>query len=68
MMAFEDSVSYKGQNKVDTLTSTIRLEEGKGRLVVTRNSLKNLILGVLPDGSIGFIIVKDGIDAENVFS
>lgn len=33
-MAFESSVSYSGQNIISTLGGVIRIEEGRGRMVI----------------------------------
>ena len=34
-MAIQEEVSYTGQNNLGTLNSTVRIEEGKGRIVIS---------------------------------
>lgn len=67
-MALDKTVSYTGQNQVDTLSSRLRIEEGKGYLVIYDGTVNRLIMGVLPDGSIGMVISKEGVDVFSVFS
>lgn len=43
-MSFESTVSYSGQNIISTLGGAIRIEEGRGRMVIQDNqSLVELV-------------------------
>lgn len=65
------STTIKTQGKqIDSVADgQVRLEVGNNRLVTAdENGKKRMIIGVMPDGDIGIIIVKDGIDAEDAFN
>lgn len=63
-MALEKSVSYSGQNQVDTLTSKVRLEEGKGRLVIFDGTNNLGVFGFDANGEVAVKIAKPGFDAD----
>lgn len=52
----EKKVSYTGQKQVDTLNSGIRIEEGKGRLVISESGTEMLVAS--KDG----FVLNDGTD------
>ena len=63
-MALDKTVSYSGQNQVDTLTSRVRLEEGKGRLVIFDGSNNLGVFGFDSQGQVAVKIAKPGFDAD----
>lgn len=67
-MALEKEVSYSGQNKTGTLTAKLRTDEGKGRQILFDGTYNRMIIGVFPDGTVGIIISKPGIDVFDVFN
>ena len=62
-----ESVTYKGQEKTDTLDSKIRIEEGNGRILVNDGTNNRIIIGLLPDGTYGIVISKPGVEVLTVF-
>ena len=66
--ALEKKVSYKGQEKVDTLSSRVRIEEGKGRIIVNDGQDNRMIIGAAPDGKIVVAITKIGEDIFDAYN
>lgn len=64
-MSLDKSVSYKGQKQVDTLTSKVRLEEGKGRLIVSDGENNIGLFGYDEDGNVVVKVAKPGYNAES---
>lgn len=64
-MALDKEVSYSGQNKVDTLSSKVRLEEGKGRLVAFNGQNNVGLFGYDDAGDIVVKVAKPGFDANS---
>lgn len=64
-MALDKKVSYTGQNQVDTLSSKVRLEEGKGRLLAFDGSNNLGLFGYDDAGQVVVKIAKPGFDANS---
>lgn len=60
--------TYKGQDKIDTLSSQLRIEDGNNRLLLFDGTVNRMIIGLCPDGTIGIVISKPGIDVLTLFS
>ena len=58
---------YSGQNSTSGLNGQLRFEEGNNRLVLHDGANYRMVIGVLPDGSIGIAISKDGEDVFDAF-
>ena len=67
-MALDKDVSYTGQNKVDTLSSSVRIDEGLGHLIVKDATNNRMIIGADPDGNIVIALTKLGEDIFNAYS
>lgn len=67
-MTVTKRITFKGQKKTDTLDSKIRIEDGNGRLLVNDGTNNRIIIGLLPDGTFGLIISKEGYDVLSLFS
>lgn len=67
-MAVIEKVQTDGQKKTGAVNGQLQFKEGDNRMVLINGSLARIIFGVLPDGSVGFIITKEGKDAFAVFS
>lgn len=67
-MALDKKVSYSGQKKVDTLSSKVRIEEGKGRIIVNDRNDNRMIIGADPDGIIVVALTKIGEDIFDAYS
>lgn len=61
--------SSKGK-KMDSVTDgQVRMEYGNNRFVVADEAgIIRMIIGLLPDGTIGIIITKEGVNALDVFN
>lgn len=64
-MAIQKSIVYTGQDKTDTLDSSLRIEDGNKRMVMFDGSVNRMIVGTLPDNSIGMYVSKPGVDVNN---
>lgn len=63
------TVKTKGKQIDSVLDGQVRLELGNNRLVVAdANGIIRMIIGVLPDGDIGIVITKEGVNALDVFN
>jgi hypothetical protein len=64
-MALDKDVSYTGQQQVDTLSSKVRIEEGKGRLLAFDGSNNLGLFGYDDAGQVVVKIAKSGFDANS---
>lgn len=62
--------SSGGAKQPSAYNGNLQFEQGNNRITMFDpvNSVYRIIFGLLPDGTIGFIITKDGEDAFAVFS
>lgn len=67
-MALSEQKSSDGKQTKTDLTGTINANYGKGRFEGHDGTTYRMFFGILPNGVWGFIIVKAGSDAENVFN
>jgi len=67
-MAVTSSAS-KGKKMTTVKDGQVRLELDNNRfLVADEDGLVRMIIGVLPDGTIGIVISKEGINVLDVFN
>lgn len=62
------AVTGGGKPKKSSLSGQIVVDEGNNRIYLKVAGLYSILFGILPDGSAGFIIVKPGEDAVDVFN
>lgn len=67
-MAIIKKISVEGQKSDNTLRGEIRIEWSKGRIVLFDGTYNRMIIGFLPDGTIGIAISKPGEDVFSAFS
>lgn len=60
-MAFEKEVEYSGEKKVDSLNSSVRIEQSKNRILITDGTLNRMVIGMY-DGEIIIAVSKKGED------
>ena len=58
---------YTGQKSTSVLSGQLRLEEGNNRLILYDGTDYRMVIGVLPDGTIGIAISKPGEDVFDAF-
>lgn len=61
-------IKHSGQNTTESSSGYLRIEDGNNRLVLFNGTIFRLILGLMPDNSVGFVISKEGTDVFTVFS
>jgi len=63
------SSASKGKKMTTVKDGQVRLELDNNRfLVADEDGLVRMIIGVLPDGTIGIVISKEGINVLDVFN
>lgn len=63
------TVSSKGKKMSSVQDGQVRIEYGNNRfLVADENGIVRMIIGLLPDGTIGIVISKEGISVLDVFN
>ncbi len=67
-MALTTNDSNSGKPKKATLKPAMQFDEGNARFFGHDGTTYRLLLGILPNGIWGFIVVKEGADAINVFA
>ena len=67
-MAIQTKKKYTGQHSTSVLNGQLRIEEGNNRMVLFNGSIYRMIIGVLPDGTVGIAISKEGEDVFAAFS
>ncbi len=60
--------SNSTKKQVGALDGNLKLEQGNNRITMFDGTDYRIIFGLLPDGTIGFIITKEGEDAFDVFN
>lgn len=61
--------SSKGKKMTSVKDGQVRLELDNNRLLVAdADGLVRMIIGVLPDGTIGIVISKEGVNVLDVFN
>lgn len=66
-MAIQTKKKYTGQQSTSVLSGQLRFEEGNNRLVLHDGTNYRMIIGILPDGTIGIAISKVGEDVFGAF-
>lgn len=67
-MAYEAQVSYTGQKSTSTLSAKLRIDEGRGYMVVHDSTDNRLLIGVDPDGNVVVALTKIGEDVFEAYS
>lgn len=62
------SQSNQGQKLTPTLGGNLILEQANGRLTLHDGTVFRMIIGILPDGTVGIAISKVGEDVFDAFS
>lgn len=58
----------EGQQLTPTLAGNLILEQSNGRLTLHDGTVFRMIIGILPDGTVGIAISKVGQDVFSAFS
>lgn len=66
-MAIQTKKKYTGQQSTSVLNGQLRFEEGNNRLVLHDGDNYRMVIGILPDGTIGIAISKVGEDVFEAF-
>ena len=61
-------MSDTGQRITGTNAGYIKIEDINGRIVVYDGTDNRIIIGVLPDSTIGIVISKVGVDVFDLFT
>ena len=61
-------MSDSGQKITNTNQGYWRVEDVDGRQVLFDGTTHRMIIGILPDGTVGIIVSKDGEEVFDVFS
>jgi len=63
------STSSKGKKMESVKDGQVRMEYDNNRfLVADENGIVRMIIGLLPDGTIGIVISKEGVNVLDVFN
>ena len=63
------TTSSKGKKMTSVKDGQVRIEFDNNRfLVADENGIVRMIIGLLPDGTIGIVISKEGISVLDVFN
>jgi len=65
-MAIQVKKKYTGQQSTSVLSGQLRFEEGNNRLILHDGTNYRMVIGLLPDGSVGIVISKPGFDVFEV--
>lgn len=66
-MAITKKKKYTGQQSTAVLNGKLRIDEGNNRLVLFDGTNNRMIIGILPDDTIGVAISKEGEDVFDAF-
>lgn len=58
---------YNGQQSTSVLNGQLRIEDGNNRMVMYDGTHYRMIIGLLPDGTVGMVISKPGVDVFSLF-
>lgn len=61
-------MSTSGQKLTNTNQGYLRIEDKNGYMVLYDGTDHRMIIGILPDGTVGIAISKDGEDVFSAFS
>jgi hypothetical protein len=59
--------TFKQSNGNAIVTGKLPYDGGYGSMYYDVNGIPTIVIGILPDGSTGFVIAKSGIDVTTVF-
>lgn len=59
--------TFKQANGNAIITGKLPYEGGYGTLYYDQNNVARIVIGILPDGTIGLVVSKDGVDVLTVF-
>lgn len=64
------AVSTSGQKQIKPIQGKLVVEEGNSRITLydTTDNVYRMIIGILPDGTIGIAISKEGEDVFDAFN
>lgn len=64
------STSTQGQKQIKPVRGKLVVEEGNSRITLydTTDNVYRMIIGILPDGTIGIAISKEGEDVFDAFN
>lgn len=62
------SQASQGQKLTPTLAGNLIIEQANGRLTLHDGTVFRMIIGILPDGTVGIAISKVGEDVFDAFS
>lgn len=64
------STSTQGQKQIKPIRGKLVVEEGNSRITLydTTDNVYRMIIGILPDGTIGIAISKEGEDVFDAFN
>lgn len=64
------ATSTQGQKQIRAVEGKLQFEEGNGRITLydTTDNVYRMIIGILPDGTIGIAISKEGEDVFDAFN
>lgn len=58
----------QGGKNVSAIGGQLSYEQDNSRFVMFDGTVYRMIFGLLPDGTIGFIISKEGVDVFSLFT
>ena len=59
---------FKQPNGNAIVTGKLPYDGGYGTLYYDSGGIPTILIGILPDGSTGMVVAKDGVDVTTVFS
>lgn len=62
------ATSSGGAKQPSAYNGNLQFEQGNNRITMFDGTVYRIIFGLLPDGTIGFIITKEGEDSFDVFN
>lgn len=62
------TTSDTGQKLNATHQGYLRIEQVNGYMVLFDGTVNRMIIGILPDGTVGIVVSKEGIDVFSAFS
>lgn len=61
-------MSESGQQIGSVLDGNLTIEYGNNRIIVNDGTTNRLLMGLFPNGDIGLIVVKEGVEVLDVFN
>lgn len=59
--------TFKQANGNAIITGKLPYSGGYGSLYYDQNNIARIVIGILPDGTTGMVVSKDGVDVLTVF-